>query len=129
MNTYFASAATLAFFTGLAHSVLGEITVFAKMRQGQLVTTSGGSMIGRAHVRILWASWHVATVFGWFAAATLFLLASRPVPAEVRLFLLVGVSAAMLLGSLLVLYGTKGRHPGWVAMLLVAVLSVLGYVN
>ena len=126
MSIILATAAALAFFTGLVHSVLGEFTVFARMRQGHLVPTNGGTVLKPFHVRILWASWHVATVFGWFAAATLLVLASKPVPAEVRLFLLVAVSAAMLSGSLLVLYGTKGRHPGWVAMLLVAILSILG---
>lgn len=83
-------------------------------------------MLGRAHVRILWASWHVATVFGWLSAATLMFLAARPVPPDVRQFLLLAIGVAMLAASLLVLWGTKGRHPGWVAMLLVATLSFLG---
>ena len=71
MNPFLASAAVLAFFVGLAHSVLGEYMIFRRMRAGHLIPTNGGRVIGEGHVRILWASWHVLTAFGWSMAAML----------------------------------------------------------
>ena len=126
MNTYLVAAAALAFIVGLVHSVLGEVMVFSRMRQGLLVPTNGGSVLQQRHVRILWASWHVLTMFGWSFAAMLFLLASEPPAAHLRVLLLQATAIAMFFGSLLVFYGTKARHPGWLGLLGVAVLTWLG---
>ena len=126
MNTYLIAAAVLAFIVGLVHSVLGEVMVFSRMRQGLIVPTNGGSVLQQRHVRILWASWHVLTVFGWSFAAVLFLLSSEPSAEPLRVSLLQAVAVAMLFGSFLVLYGTKARHPGWLGLLGVSVLTWLG---
>ena len=126
MNTYLIAAAALAFMVGLVHSVLGEVMVFSRMRQGLIVPTNGGSVLQQRHVRILWASWHVLTVFGWSFAAVLFLLASEPSAGHLRSSLLQAIAIAVLCGSSLVFYGTKARHPGWLGLLGVAVLIWLG---
>ena len=126
MNTYLVSAAILAFVVGLVHSILGELMVFSRMRQGLIVPTNGGSVLRQPHVRILWASWHVLTIFGWSLAAVLLLLASEPSVGSLRDSLLQAVAVAMLLGSVVVFYGTKARHPGWLGLLAVAALIWLG---
>jgi hypothetical protein len=124
MNQLFLAAAVLAFLVGLAHSILGEVFIFRRMRQGGLVPTNVGRVIGKGHVRILWASWHVLTVFGWCLAAILFLL-SQTQPAGSAVFSQV-IAIAVLAGSALVLVGTQGKHPGWIGLLGVAVLAWLG---
>ena len=43
------------------------------MRIGTIIPTNGGKVIGEGHVRIIWASWHIVTLFGWLIAATLIL--------------------------------------------------------
>ena len=126
MNTYLTAAATLAFLVGLVHSVLGERLVFSRMRQGQFVPTNGGTLLQQRHVRILWASWHVVTVLGWALAGTLLLLASEPTVSALSASLSQVIIVATLAGSALVLYGTRARHPGWVGLLGVAVLTWLG---
>lgn len=126
MNTYLASAALLAFVVGLVHSVLGEVMIFSRMRQGLVVPTNGGSLLLRPHVRILWASWHVLTIFGWSLAAVLLLLAIEPSIGNLRASLLQVVGVAVLLGSVVVCYATRARHPGWLGLLGVAVLVWLG---
>lgn len=123
MNTYFI-AAVLAFVVGLAHSVLGEIMIFRRMRKpGRVIPTDGGAILLGSNVRILWASWHVLTVFGWGMAAILVWL-SRPGSGSTAIGHAIEMS--MLIGSVLVLIATKGRHPGWIGLLGVAVLVWLG---
>jgi hypothetical protein len=126
MNKYLLAAAALTFIVGLVHSVLGEKFVFARMRQGKLVPTNGGTVLRQPHVRILWASWHFLTVLGWALAGTLLLLASEPTALGLHASLLQIITIAMLAGSVLVLYGTKARHPGWVGLFGVAILTWLG---
>jgi len=124
MNTLHVAAA-LSFATGLAHSVLGEVLIFQRLRRGTVVPTHGGNALGQRHVRILWASWHVLTLLGWCMALMLVELATWPAndmtSAITRL-----ISVSMLAGGLTVLIGTRGRHPGWVAMALVSVLIEAG---
>ena len=126
MNLYYAAAGTLAFLVGLIHSVLGERLIFWRLRSSGLVPTDGSPRLEERHVRILWASWHVLTVLGWGLAAVLIWLAlpsSRDVPHG---FIVRAIVVAMLAGSLLVAVGTRGRHPGWIGLLAVAVLTALG---
>jgi hypothetical protein len=124
MNTLHVAAA-LSFATGLAHTVLGEVLIFQRLRRGTVVPTHGGNALGERHVRILWASWHVLTLMGWCMALMLVELAAWPTNdmtgAITRL-----ISVGMLTGGLTVLIGTRGRHPGWVAMTLVALLVETG---
>lgn len=124
MNTFLAAASAVAFLVGLVHSVLGERMIFRRMRDGQIIPTNGGPRLGEGHVRILWASWHVLTVFGWAMAALLLWLAHHG-PQPGLQFVAPVIAVAMLLGSVLVFVGTRARHPGWVGLLVVAVLTGL----
>ena len=126
MNLYLSAAGTLAFLVGLVHSALGELLIFRRMRVKGLVPTNGGKLIGEGHVRILWASWHLVTVLGWLVAVVLLSMAAQPLQTPAHGFLLRAVVVATLCGSLLVFVGTRARHPGWVGLLGVAVLTWLG---
>jgi len=120
MNNYLVGAAGLALVVGLVHSIVGEFMIFRRLRQQSLIPTNGGNILLERHVRILWASWHVLTVFGALIAFLLLHLAA--IPAADRRGLGGAIVLAMILGSLLVLVGTRGRHPGWVGLLGVAIL-------
>jgi hypothetical protein len=125
MQTLFVAAGVLALVTGLAHSVLGEILIFRHLRRGGLVPTLAAPPLRERNIRILWATWHLATVFGWAFAGVFLRLAVVPDDPPGALIVIAAVSA-YLAGSLLVLVGTKGRHPGWIALLVVAALIWFG---
>lgn len=127
MNHYFSLAAALTLFIGLAHSVIGERVIFQRLRAGGIVPTHGGQLLREAQVRILWASWHALTLFGWSVAIVLAWLAQPSPPREALTPVVAGIAAAMLATSVLVLVGTKGRHPAWIALLVVAALVSLGH--
>ena len=121
------AAGCLAFILGIIHSILGEVLIFKRMRTGGIIPTTGGSLLKERHVRILWASWHLVTVFGWAIGAILcwFSISSS---AEIIMppFLVNSIVMAMFAGSALVLFGTKGKHPGWVVLLIIGALSWIG---
>ena len=129
MNWYFVIAAALAFLVGLVHSVLGERLIFRRLRQDGFVPTNGGKLLGERDVRILWASWHVLTVFGWCIASILLWLSLPSSSTSSAWFIEQAVVIAMLAGSALVFIGTKARHPGWAGLLAVAVFVWLGRVS
>jgi hypothetical protein len=124
MQIAYVAASVLAAATGLAHSILGERLVFRHLRRGTLVPSLGAPPLRERHVRILWATWHLATVFGLAFAGLLFQLA---LGGSLSLPLVVGAMVfAYLGGALLVLVGTQGRHPGWIALATVAALALGG---
>ncbi|MBP6748569.1 MAG: hypothetical protein KA144_02935 [Xanthomonadaceae bacterium] len=124
MHTALALAGALTFVVGAVHSVLGEHLIFRRMRQGTLIPTHGKPVLHERHVRILWASWHVVTLFGWAMGAVLLQRATTETPLDA--WLEHAIAASMLGGSLLVLIGTRGRHPGWIGLLAVALLVWFG---
>ena len=121
MQTLYLIAGVLAAITGLAHSALGEHLIFRHLRTGSLVPANGAPPLRERHVRILWATWHLGSVFGWaFSGVLLALAASSASPISL---LVAAVVFAYLGGAVLVFVGTKGRHPGWAALLAVALLT------
>ena len=125
MQTALTAAAVLSVVTGLVHSVLGERLIFRHLRRGTLVPQLSAPPLRARNIRIIWASWHLASVFGWALAAVLFGLAQSP-EAPIRELAVQAIVAANAGGSLLVLVGTRGRHPGWIAVGAIAVLAWFG---
>ena len=125
MQVLFFAAGSLALITGIVHSVLGEILIFRHLRNGGLVPAMAAHPLRERNIRILWATWHLGSVFGWAFAGILFRLAVAPHDSSLIAFVLSTIVFANIGASLLVLIGTKGRHPGWIALLAVAVLTWL----
>lgn len=76
-------------------------------------------------VGILWASWHLLSLFGLALAAFLFCLASPSELADLPAVVRGAVIASMVGGAFLVGFGTRGRHPAWIALLAVAILVAM----
>jgi hypothetical protein len=120
------AAAAVMVLTGLAHSVIGERLIFSRLREGGIVPTLAPMPLKERHVRILWASWHLVTLLGWALAAILVLLPSKAPGAPGADPLLTTIVVATAGGSALVLWATRGRHPGWIALLAAAILTWTG---
>jgi hypothetical protein len=119
------AAGVLMILIGIAHSVIGEILIFRQLRAGTVVPLIAPAPLRERHLRILWANWHLTSVLGWGLAALLILIAMSPVPSAHALNVRI-IAIATLAGSLLVLYATRGRHPGWFGLLIAAGLAWLG---
>lgn len=124
-------AGLLAFATGLVHSLLGERLIFRRLREhGASVTASAEAPAPPAtesrRLGILWATWHLASVFGWALGALLLLLALGQAPTAAGV--LIAVAAAHLTGAVLVFVGTHGRHPGWIALSVVGLVAAVAAV-
>lgn len=129
MNTVLVIAGTLCIILGIIHSLLGEKMIFQKVREGrELIPSKALRPIKKSHWGILWATWHLASVFGWCIAGFLFIVAGDEgylMAEETEVYLQI-ISFSMLLGSALVSIGTKGRHPGWVVLLAIGLLLFFG---
>lgn len=125
MNTYFLIAGILCLLLGVIHSILGEYLIFKNHRNpGKLVPTKSTGLRER-HLRIIWATWHLSTLFGWSLGAML-LYISYAEDLSPYHFMLQCMMYAMFIGFLLVLIGTKGKHPGWFVLLAIGILLLIG---
>lgn len=123
MNSYLIMAGCLSVVVAVIHSALGEVLIFSKLRKGKIVPTLAPSPLQARNIRILWATWHVASFFGAGFAAVFFWLATQPI--ELDTVLQLALALPMAASSALVLWATKGRHPGWIGLGAVAVLVFL----
>lgn len=129
MNTYFLCAGILCFLLGLIHSILGEVLIFkSKRHQGSIVPAKKSPELKEAHLRIIWATWHLASVFGWCIGAILVKISITSVGLDPMFSTMIVPSMyfAMVAGGLLVLIGTKGKHPGWIILLVIGILLLIG---
>jgi hypothetical protein len=93
-------------------------------RKGTLIPNQAAAPLELRNVRILWATWHLASAFGFGFAAILLILGNREsAPDPVTAWTLI---LSFAVGSFLVLVATRGRHPGWIGLLIVSVLTYLG---
>ncbi len=122
MQIYLFVAGVLALIIGAVHSVLGEVLIFRHLRSRGFVPSLGAPPLRERHIRILWASWHLATVFGGALGLVLLRIASQTTGSSLETFAENAIVFAFLGGSFLVLVGTKGKHPGWIGLLGVATL-------
>lgn len=126
MQTMLGAAGAIGLLTGIAHSILGERLIFRHLRASGIVPTLGAPPLRERHIRILWATWHLATVFGCASAVLLLQLSAQGVNGAQDVLVVRGIALAHLGGSVLVLVATKSRHPGWIALLAVAGLAWFG---
>ena len=127
MNGWLAAAAWTLFLVGLAHSVLGELLVFRRVRGAAWLQSDTGRRLGRGHLGILWATWHGLTAIGWGVAAVFGWLARLPPDVRSPLaFIDDALACALAVTALLVFAGTRGRHPGWAGLLAAAALAWSG---
>lgn len=126
MNIYFLAAALLLILIGLVHSVLGEWLIFRRMRNEGFIPTNGGELLREPHVRIIWATWHLVSVLGCGIATVLLWLAQATQAPLVQSLIPQALSAALAASSALVLVGTKGKHPGWIGLMVAAGLIWAG---
>lgn len=124
MQSYLFAAGIVAIVVGVVHSVLGELLIFRKLRIGALVPSQPAPPLESRNIRILWATWHVTSVFGFGLAAILLALAGRMPGSDS--FAIRAIVLVFLGGAALVLVATRGRHPGWIGLLVVAALAHLG---
>ena len=122
MNYLLLSAGLLSISVGLVHSILGEILIFKNLRKNSLVPNVSLPPLREKNIRILWATWHLASIFGFSISAMLIHLAMSPSNSS---YIIQAVAIAMCSSSVLVCYATKAKHPGWIGLLAVSVLCWL----
>lgn len=125
MSASLLSAAAIVFAcVGVAHSVIGEFLIFRHVRSAGWLPTDNAPPLRGRHIRILWASWHIASVFGWALAAILWRLATAP-GQPIDAFAVRTFECAAFAGAALVLVATRGRHPGWIGLGAAGLLALL----
>ena len=129
MNIYFFIAGILCLILGIVHSILGEYLIFnSKRSAGSLVPTIVNTELKERHLRIIWATWHLSSFFGWCIGAFLIKISleQNMFDSEFTNFMINSTSIVMIASCLLVLIGTKGKHPGWIVLLIIGILLLIG---
>ena len=120
MSSLLLAAALLTFALGLVHSVLGERLVLRHLAGVQgLPSIRGGDAFCKRMLRL---SWHTPSMLAWAFALILGRYAYLTELGGEERFVIVAISISVALCAVLWFAGTRGRHPGWAAFLVIAVL-------
>ena len=122
MNLYMLMAGFLTVILGTAHSVLGELLIFRHLRRKEFVPRISLPPLKEHHIGILWATWHLATALAWAFGVILFGLAAPVQEGTLQVLAKNAATVAFSSSSLIVLIGTKGKHPGCIVLLAIALL-------
>ena len=111
-------AGLLSILLALAHSFLGERLIFRGWRKSP-------PAIPQRHQNIIWASWHIVSFLGFGIGGAFIWLSPKPDWISSLKPALTSLVIGFVLSGLIVLYGTRGKHPGWIVLLIIAVLTGL----
>ncbi len=120
MNIALLIAGLTSIIVGTTHSVLGERTVLKELKHASIDPRFEDIPISETSKHILWATWHIASIFGWLTGVTLIGVATNAIVIPSVLISCIAVSMASC--GALVLTATKAKHPGWLGLFLVAIL-------
>jgi hypothetical protein len=122
MNILLLCAGALIIVIGIVHSLLGESLIFKKLEPKGGIPTLAPPPLQFSNIRIIWATWHLVSILG-FGLGALFIIAALPQPLiEFSSSLKFVTAMPVLLSGLTVLWATKGKHPGWIGLLMVSAL-------
>ena len=124
MSSLLFAASIFMLVTGAAHSVLGEFLILRHMANFQGVPALLGSV--ELTKRTLRFTWHLPTLLASGMALILERYAQLPHLGVEEKFVIHTICGAMLACSVVTLGISRGKHPGWVAFLVAAVLSWMG---
>jgi hypothetical protein len=122
MNLTLLAAAALVVVVCAVHSVLGErVLLIPLSKRDDLPQFLGDRDYAKKTLRFVW---HVATVFGLGFAALLLLLAAPAAPDRRLLLRVIAVTVGV--SGIVALIVSRGRHPSWIAFLVIAALVWFG---
>ena len=128
MQTYLFISALLTVVLALAHSVLGEIKILAKIKNEMLPEIKG--------IPALWDSknfskntirfvWHVTSVFGLCIAFILLHFSNSINISPGDCLIIKFISITMISAGILTLIISRGAHMGWILFLLIGIFCGL----
>ena len=124
MSSLLFAASIFMLVTGAAHSVLGEFLILRHMANFQGVPALLGSV--ELTKRTLRFTWHLPTLLASGMALILERYAQLSQLGVEEKFVIHTICGTMLACSVVTLAISRGKHPGWVAFLMAAVLSWMG---
>lgn len=115
MNSFLVAAASIAIITAMAHSILGEsLLIGPLLRRDDLPALIGDKLLAKRTLRFVW---HLPSI-AWLGIAALLLMA--PAPSVLRV-----LAATALASGVVTALISRGKHPGWIAFVGIAVLTWL----
>lgn len=122
MNGYLLSAGVALLVLALLHSVLGERLIFRHLRAGTPGHAAARELLPARRWDALWSTWHLVSLLGLG-------LAGAMVAASITVDITkTGGTIAMILAATFAIsgvywfMGTKGKHPAWIGLLVIAAL-------
>jgi hypothetical protein len=123
-NNYLLASAILLIILALAHSLFGEIGMINPLVKSKGVPAFRGSV--RFTKDTMRFAWHITSILGLgFAAVILYYGTLDQLDDDERRVLEI-FTITFAISFVVSLIGSRGKHPAWIAFLLIAIFTWLG---
>lgn len=112
-------AAGLTLLLSVAHSLVGERLVFARLRKDGRWTEAALSLLERRRWWAIRATWHLVTILGAGLAALLFSDALGSIGVQMAIGLI------FLAATIFWAIATRFGHPAWIVMAVISALLLI----
>jgi len=123
MNLYFLTAGILTVLLGIIHSILGEKLIFQRLSQADPIPSPWNKTLSGQRMRSIRSSWHLVSFFGWGIAAILLRMSFPATAGEYVIFAKNTFVVTFFITAIYWFIGTRGKHPAWIILLLIGVLT------
>jgi hypothetical protein len=122
MNNFLLLSGIVAIALGLCHSILGERLIFNRIKRTEHLDRQETDLLSKRLWAALRTTWHLTSLLGFGFAAMLFWMSISETSRGQQHWPSLIITVTFLLSAVFWLIGTRGKHPGWIPMVLIALL-------
>lgn len=110
------------FALAILHSVIGERLIFRHVRAGTPGYEAASALLPPRRWDALWSTWHLVSVLGLGLSASIVAASIYDELAKAAETVAIIMAATFAISGVFWFAGTKGKHPAWIAFLVIAAL-------
>lgn len=125
MNLYAFLAGVLTFLLSAIHSLLGEKLIFRHIAKGGLREADALALFPARRWASMRSTWHLVSLMGCGLGALLVAIGTWPTKETSVQTTKAILATTFLVCALYWVLGTRGKHPAWIVMVIIAGLALL----
>jgi len=122
MNIPLLSAGIVLLALAVSHSIIGERLIFRHLRVGTPGHAAARELLPARRWDALWSTWHLVSLLGLGLSAAMITASTYSDLKNAIDAIAMILAATFAVSGIYWLTGTKGKHPAWVGLLVIAVL-------
>ena len=106
----------------IVHSVLGERLIFRRVRTGTPGHDAATALLPQRRWDSIWSTWHFLSLIGLGLSAAMIAASTYDELIKAVEIVAIILAATFAVSGVFWFFGTKGKHPAWIVLFVIAAL-------